>query len=33
LAALTAFIPEEGLQLVRYYVTDRFMWRKAREGP
>jgi hypothetical protein len=32
LAALCTHVPDSGQQLVRYYVTGRFMWRKAREG-
>jgi len=32
LAALCTHIPDSGQQLVRYYVTNRFMWSKAREG-
>ena len=32
LAGLCTHVPDAGQQLVRYYVTDRFTWRKVREG-
>jgi hypothetical protein len=33
LAGLCTHIPDGGQQLVRYYVTNRFMWSCAAEGP